>query len=72
MKIFVKAKPGAKQNKVIKIDETHFNVFVSAIAEKGKANKKIIKLLAKHFNTSVSNVIILSGEKIKEKIIQIN
>ena len=39
--------------------------------EKGKANKEVIKALAKYFDTSISKIRILSGEKSKEKIIEI-
>lgn len=71
MKIFLKVKTKAKVKKLIKIDETHYVISVSSPPEKGKANKEITKTLAKHFCTSVSRINIISGEKSKEKIIEI-
>lgn len=38
----------------------------------GAANKEIIKKLAKHFGVSSANVVIKSGHKSKEKIIEIS
>lgn len=71
MKIFLKVKTKAKVKKLIKIDETHYVISVSSPPEKGKANKEITKTLAKHFCTSISRINIISGEKSKEKIIEI-
>jgi len=52
MRIFLKVKPKPSQAKVIKIDDFHFEVFITQAAEKGKANKQIIKLLADYFGVS--------------------
>jgi len=71
MKIFVKVKTKAKVKKLISIDETHFVISISSPPEKGKANKEIVKTLAKYFYTSISKINIVSGEKSKEKIIEI-
>ena len=72
MKIFVKVKTKAKIKKLIKIDETHYVISISAPPEKGKANKEIVKTLAKRFDVSISKVQIFSGEKSKEKIIDVD
>lgn len=71
MKIFVKAKPGAKKEKILKIDETHYAVSVKESPINGRANAAIIKALAEYFDTSVSRVNILSGQTSKQKIIKI-
>lgn len=71
MKIFLKVKTKAKIKKLIKIDETHYIISISSPPENGKANKEIIKTLAKYFDTSISRINIISGEKSKEKIIEI-
>ncbi|MFA6017076.1 MAG: DUF167 domain-containing protein [Patescibacteria group bacterium] len=71
MKIFVKVKTKAKVKKLISINETHFVISISSPPEKGKANKEIVKALAKYFDTSISKINIISGEKSKEKIIEI-
>lgn len=72
MKIFVKAKPGAKKEEVLKIDGTHYAVSVKAPATEGRSNKAIIKALAKHFNASVSCINILSGHTSRQKIVEIS
>ena len=72
MKIFVVAKPRAKENKIEKIDETHFKVSVVTPPVKGLANKEIIGLLADFFDVSKSEVELISGYQSKNKIIEIN
>ena len=71
MEIFVKVKPKAKEEKVKKIDEAHFEVWVKEPPVKGKANKAVVKVLADYFNTSLSRINIISGFKSKVKVLQI-
>jgi len=71
MKIFVKAKPLAKEEYIKKIDELNYIVAVKEPPKKGKANQAIKKLLAEYFTVSQSQVIIKSGEKNKQKVIEI-
>ena len=71
MKIFVKAKPTAKENKVEKIDDFHFTVSVTEIPRQGKANQAIIKILADYFKVSSQSVKIVSGYTSRQKIIEI-
>jgi len=71
MTIFLKVKPKAGQAKVVKIDETHYQVYVTQPPEKGKANKQIIKLLADYFGVSSSKINIIAGEKGREKVVEI-
>lgn len=37
----------------------------------GQANKEIIKKLAKHFGVSSANIVIRSGHKSRDKIVEI-
>ena len=69
MKIFVKAKPKARKNKIEKIDDSNFIVSVKEPPIQGKANEAIIKSLAKYFNVVKSDIEIICGHKTKEKII---
>lgn len=71
MKIFVKAKPNAKEERVEKINETNFSVAVKEPPIKGKANAAIAKALAKHFGVVSSDVIIISGFSSKQKVFEI-
>lgn len=83
MKILVKAKPKAKIEKVERLDQPSlgflkrqealpvYKVSIKEAPEQGKANEAIIKLLAKYFSVPRSLVKLLSGEKIKQKIFEI-
>ena len=71
MKIFVKVKPRAKEEKVEKIDDINFKVQVTQPPEKGKANMAVVKALAGYFNVNRSNVQIVSGSSSKLKVIKI-
>lgn len=72
MKIIIKAKPGAKQNSIEKIDEHNYIVHVTAPPKDGKANAAIIKLLADYFDVSQSLVEIISGHMARVKVVEVN
>ena len=71
MKILVTAKPGAKTEKVEKIGDNHFAVFVKERAKEGEANKAIEKALADHFGVKPYEVEIVSGHMAKNKLVEI-
>lgn len=71
MRIFVKAKPSAKETMIEKTNETNFIVSVKEPPVKGKANEAIIKVLAKYFEISPSQINIISGYTSRDKIIDI-
>lgn len=71
MKIFVKVKPKAKEEKVEKIDDVNFKVQVKELPEKGRANRAVIKALADYFDVNQSEIRIVSGSTSKLKIIEI-
>ena len=72
MKIFVTAKPASKQNRVEKIDETHFKVWVKAPPDEGRANKAVREVLANFLDVPKSSLELLSGQKSKQKVFLIN
>ncbi|OGZ79433.1 MAG: hypothetical protein A2358_00530 [Candidatus Staskawiczbacteria bacterium RIFOXYB1_FULL_37_44] len=71
MKIFVIAKPRSREEKIEKISETEFVVFVKEPPEKGKANEAIRNALAVYFKIGSSCVKIVSGYSSRNKIIEI-
>jgi hypothetical protein len=71
MKIFVKVKPKAREEKIIKLSDTNFKVSVKEAPEKGRANRAVLKVLADYFGTSPSNIKIISGSTSKLKVIEI-
>ena len=71
MKITIRAKPGAKANR---IEDLGSGVFVVSVTERpveGKSNLAIIELLSEYFDVPKSNVKIISGHTSKQKIIEI-
>lgn len=71
MIISVKAKPGAKVEKVEKIDDVSFAVSVKEPPVKGRANAAIGKLLAQYFKVSNSQVKLLTGFSSHKKIFEV-
>ncbi|MBU3934595.1 DUF167 domain-containing protein [Patescibacteria group bacterium] len=71
MKVFVKVKPKAKEEKVQKIDDINFKISVKQSPEKGRANAAVISALAEYFGINKSNINIVSGSSSKLKIIEI-
>jgi len=71
MMIFVKAKPGAREEKVEKLSDTSYAVSVKEPPIKGKANKAIEKVLAQYFGIPLSRVEIVSGHTSKSKVAEI-
>lgn len=71
MRISVKAKPGAREEKIIKISDTKFEVWVKEPPIQGRANYAIIRALAEYFSVSVSNIRIVAGRVSRQKIIEI-
>ncbi len=71
MRIMVKAKPNAKEEKVEKISDTEFIVSVKEPPVKGLANKAIIRTLADYFNVVQVRVRIVSGYTSRQKVVEI-
>ena len=78
MKIFVKAKANAKENKVVppplKLIPDEQEWYVVSVKERpvaGRANEAITRLLAEHFDIPRSQVRLISGTASKRKIFDI-
>ncbi|KND48649.1 MAG: hypothetical protein AB200_02900 [Parcubacteria bacterium C7867-005] len=78
MKIWVKARTGAKEDKVlapqprlIPEEEEWYIVRTKALPVEGKANEAITKLLAEHFKVSRSQVRLIRGATSKQKVFDI-
>jgi len=71
MKIFVKAKPNASEEKVEKIDGTHFLVWVKEPPVNGLANRGIARVMANYFKVSPSQARVIKGLTSKQKIVEI-
>ena len=72
MRIFVDARPRAAEDKIEKIDDTHFKVWVTEPPEKGKANMAVIKVLTEYFNISWSDILLVHGASSRKKVFEIS
>ena len=70
MKVRVKVIPNSKTEEVVK-EGDGFVVRVKEPAKEGKANRAVIKLLADHFKVAQSSIIILSGFKNRNKVVEV-
>lgn len=70
MKISVRVKPNTKEEKVEKVGEV-FTVYVKEPAKEGRANRAVIELLSEYFKIPKSQIVILTGIKSKQKIIEV-
>lgn len=71
MKVSVIAHPNAKRLRTERDLLNVLHVYVNQPPLDGKANKAIVKALARYFNVKKGNVILLSGEKSKNKLFEI-
>ena len=71
MIISVKVKPQAKQEKIEKIKENCFAVWVREPARDGKANEAVVRLISQLFGVPKSLVVIKRGIRGKNKLIEI-
>ena len=71
VKIFVKAKPNAKENKVEETGPARFTVAVKEPPKEGRANAAIAKTLAEHFKVPTSKIRLVSGFSSRNKIFEI-
>ena len=71
MRINVKAKPNAKEERVEKIDDLNYVVSVKEPPIKGKANEAIRNALAIYFKTGSSCVKIIFGYSSRNKVVEI-
>jgi len=70
LKIKVKVKPNSKTEEINQ-EGDNFVVKVKEPPKEGRANQAVINFLAQHFGVSQGQVMILSGFKSKNKVIEI-
>ncbi len=81
MKIFVKARTGQREEKVTPPPlrlmpdgeaKEFYQVSVKERPVEGRANEAITRLLAEHFHIPRSQVRLLSGARVKQKVFEIS
>ena len=71
MKYTILVKAGSKKNEVVEVSEDELAVRTTARAHDGEANRAVVQILSKYFKVGKTRVNIVSGEKSKRKIIEI-
>jgi len=72
LKLTVTVKAGAKQERIERLDETHYRVWVKAPPLEGRANEAVVEALSDYFDKPKSFFEILSGHHSKNKIISVS
>lgn len=72
MKIYVKAKPNSKIEKIEQIDKDHFAVSVKEPPIERRSNRAVIRALADYYKISPYQIDIIFGHTSRQKIIEIN
>lgn len=70
MKLNIKVIPRASKERIIEENGT-LKVYVTSPAVDGRANKAVIESLAEYFKSKKRMVRIISGEKSRNKIVEI-
>ncbi|MBQ8992167.1 DUF167 domain-containing protein [Candidatus Saccharibacteria bacterium] len=71
MRIEVTVKPGTSQEKIVKVDEGVYTVYLRAKAHDGEANAALVKLLAKQFGVAKTSIRIVRGQNSRAKIVEL-
>jgi uncharacterized protein len=71
MKISVKVKANTSQERIDKVDDANFIVWIREKPVEGKANAAVIKALAEYFAIPKSKVNLIKGRTSKRKIFEI-
>ncbi len=69
--IFVHAKPKARKNEIVALDDTHFEISVTEPAQKDRANIAVLEALGEHLGISFYNLRLVSGRTSRNKVIEI-
>jgi uncharacterized protein YggU (UPF0235/DUF167 family) len=69
VKLYVKAHPKSRQEKVVRTDESRFEVWVREAPYKGRANEAVVESLARHLGVAKSRLSLFSGASSRNKVI---
>jgi uncharacterized protein (TIGR00251 family) len=72
MKISVKVKPQAREDRIEKTGENEYAIWVKAKAIEGKANQAVVKILSDYFDIAQSQIVLLKGARSRNKIFAIS
>jgi uncharacterized protein (TIGR00251 family) len=72
MRLSVKVKPNSKEERIEKISDSEFLLWVKAVARENKANQAVLKLLSEYFDRPKTAITVIKGHKSKNKIVSID
>lgn len=67
----VKVHPDSKKEKIEKLSENRFEIWVKEKAENNFANDRVIELISEHLNKPKNKIRIISGHKRPNKTLDI-
>ena len=71
MKINIKVKPNSSREKIERLAQGQFILWVKAPAKEGKANEAALKLLSAYFDIPKSRFMIIRGNAARDKLVAI-
>jgi uncharacterized protein (TIGR00251 family) len=69
MKLTIRVKANARENRVEALGKNEYRVIVKAPAKEGRANEAVIEVLSEHFGVAKSRFEITGGLQSKNKIV---
>ena len=72
MKIAVKVKANAKEDKIVPVDEKNFSVWVKEPPQENRANEAVRKIVSEYFDVAPSQVSIVKGALSPHKLLEIS
>jgi uncharacterized protein len=67
--IKIKVKPASSQNKIEKINDLSYLVWLTAQPVENKANELLVKLMSKHLGVAKSLIEIKAGKNSRDKVL---
>ncbi len=71
MRLTVKVTPGAKHERVERIDTSQLRVAVTEPPQEGRANAAVVRAVARFFDVPASAVRIVHGATSRSKVIEV-
>ncbi|OGY65066.1 MAG: hypothetical protein A3E64_02185 [Candidatus Harrisonbacteria bacterium RIFCSPHIGHO2_12_FULL_48_16] len=72
MRIIVRIKPSAREEKIEQASESEYKISVKEPAKEGRANWAVERVIARHFGVAISQVRIVSGQTSRQKIVEVS
>jgi len=72
MQLLIEVHPNSRQEKIEKITDSVYKIYVREPAREGKANKAVIEALAEYFKVAKGLIAIKAGKTAKNKVVVIS